>query len=136
MIWLLRCHFKHTTVHFSLLEKAISKSSHQSLRFVAVYLQARNQHRPRIDFWLIVSRSCTFHSPRTVLASEPTASIFAMLVLYQLLLKCTKILFHCYSLLKENMRHAHHALVSHNLCSQCTRLVTFCYVCCVIISKF
>ena len=35
------------------------------------------------DFWLIVSRSCACHSPRTVLA---IASIF----LYQLLLKCTK----------------------------------------------
>ena len=42
-------------------------------------------------FWLEKceheARSCTCHSPRTVLAA---ASIFAMLVLYQLLLKCTK----------------------------------------------
>ena len=42
-------------------------------------------------FWLEKceheARSCTCHSPQTVLA---TASIFAMLVLYQLLLKYTK----------------------------------------------
>ena len=57
--------FLYTTVSFSLLEKAISKSSRHVLRFVAVYLQARNDpagDRPRIDFWLIVSRSCACHS--------------------------------------------------------------------------
>ena len=45
----------------------------------------------RAYFWLEKceqeARSCTCHSPRTILA---TASIFDMLVLYQLLLKCTK----------------------------------------------
>ena len=71
------------------------------------------------DFWLIVSRSCASHSPRTVLA---TASIFAMLVLYLLLVKCygkctrwSANVFQCYSLLNQNMRHAHRASVSRNL---------------------
>ena len=72
---------------------------------------------PRIDFWLIVSRSCACHSPRTVLA---TASIFAKLVLYQLLLKCTKCQYGelTVSLLfsaQENTRHVHRASVSRNL---------------------
>ena len=72
-------------------------------------------------FWLEKceheARSCTCHSPRTVLAA---ASIFAMLVLYQLLLKCTKCQYGelTVSLLfsaQENTRHAHHASVSRNL---------------------
>ena len=45
--------FLYTMVSFSLLEKSISKSSRHVLRFVAVYLQARNEpagDRPRIDF--------------------------------------------------------------------------------------
>ena len=103
----------HYPVSFSLLEKART-------HFVTVYLQAWNQpagDRPRRDFWLIVSQSCACHSPRTILA---TASIFAKLVLYQLLLKCTKCQYGelTVSLLysaQENTRHAHHASVSRNL---------------------
>ena len=112
--------FLYTTVSFSLLDKAISKSSRHVLHFVAVYLQSRNEpagDRPRRDFWLIVSRSCACHSPRTVLA---TASIFAKLVLYQLLLKYTKCQYGelTVSLLfsaQENTRHTHRASVSRNL---------------------
>ena len=97
--------------------KAILKSV---LRFVAAYLQARNEpagDRPRRDFWLIVSRSCACHSPQTVL---DTTSISALLVPYQLLLKCTKFqqvgqLFRCYFIYKENARHAHSALAFRNL---------------------
>ena len=90
----------------------------------------------RTYFWLEKceheARSCTCHSPRTVLAA---ASIFAMLVLYQLLLKCTKCQYGelTVSLLfsaPRNTRHAHRALVSRNLntrprftgCSTCTEL--------------
>ena len=97
--------FLHTTVSF-LKGKAISKSSRHVLRFAAAYLQARNEpacDRPKRDVWLIVSRSCACHSPRTVFA---TASIVAMLVLYQLLLKCIKCTKLTVSLLQENMRHA------------------------------
>ena len=105
---------------FSLLEKAISKSSHHVLRFAAAYLQARNEpagDHPRRDFWLIVSRSCACHSPQTVLA---TASLFAMLVLYQLLFKCTKCQYGELTVslpfsAQENTRHAHCASVSRNL---------------------
>ena len=58
---------------------------------------------------------CLPYSPRTVLA---TASIFAKLVLYQLLLKCTKCQYGelTVSLIfsaDENTRHAHCASVSH-----------------------
>ena len=68
------------------------------------------------------ARSYTCHSPRTVLA---TASIFAMLVLYQLLLKCTKCQYGelTVSLLfsaQENTRHAHSASVSRNLNANCS----------------
>ena len=61
--------------------------------------------------------SCTCPSPRIVLA---TASILAMLVLYQLLLKCTKCQYGelTVSLLFSapwNTRHAHRALVSRDL---------------------
>ena len=45
--------FLHFTVTLSLLEKAIKKSSHNSLQIVAEYLQARNQpagDRPRKHF--------------------------------------------------------------------------------------
>ena len=98
-IWLWRRHFLRFTASLSLQEKAIQKCSCQSLRSVAVYLQARNCQAnfisqkkkangcSRRDFWLIVLRFCACHSARTVLA---TVFIFALYFLYLLLLKHSK----------------------------------------------
>ena len=116
--------FLHTMVDppcFSLLEKV----SQKALVMYFVLLQCISKRemsqltivQGEISTPLIVSRSCACHSPRTVLA---TASIFAMLVLYQLLLKCTKCQYGelTVSMLfsaQENTRHAHRASVSRNL---------------------
>ena len=72
----------------------ILKSSCDALRKALLYLLEQVVFPDLLSeayFWLEKceheARSCTCHSPQTVLA---TASIFAMLVLYQLLLKYTK----------------------------------------------
>ena len=72
----------------------LKKSSRRALQKVLLYLFEQvvfSRFIFRSLFWLEKceheARSCTCHSPRTVLAA---ASILAMLVLYQLLLKCTK----------------------------------------------
>ena len=109
--------FLHFTVTLA-FGKAIMKSSRQSLHIVAEYLQAWNQPAgdcPRRDFWVIVFQFCACHSAHTILA---TASIFAMLFLYQFLLKCTLAGTANFSLLfsmQRNARHDHRALVSRNL---------------------
>ena len=56
-IWLWRRHLLRFTASLSLQEKAIQKSSRQSLGAFAVYLQAEEcqaDDRPRRDFWCIV----------------------------------------------------------------------------------
>ena len=75
-------------------ESDIKKSSQHALQKALLYLLEKRSFLDLFSeayFWLEKceheARSYTCHSPRTVLA---TASIFAMLVLYQLLLKCTK----------------------------------------------
>ena len=103
----------------------ILKSSSHALRKALLYLLEQVVFFPDLlseaYFWLEKceheARPCTCHSPRIVLA---TASIFAMLVLYQFLLKYTKCQYGelTVSLLftaQENTRHAHRASVSRNL---------------------
>ena len=83
-IWLSRRHFCTLRLVF-LFWKKLSQKALVMYSVLLLRISKREMSKLTIvqgDFWLIVSRSCACHSPRTVLA---IASIF----LYQLLLKCT-----------------------------------------------